>query len=104
MVDGGIVEAAAIAAVVAAGTTAYTVHQQRSAAEDAANNADRMQAQALADSKKGAIALPNTSATAANMQAAQQQAASAGGTIKGAASGSNVGDGANAARKSLLGS
>jgi hypothetical protein len=102
MVDAGIVEAAAITAVVAAGTTAYTVNQQRSAAEKAANRADEMAARARADTNQ--IALPNTSATAANMQAAQQQAASAGGTVFGSASGGNVGDNANTPRKSLLGS
>lgn len=90
------------AAVIAAGATAYSVHEQKAGAEKAANHADEMAARARKDADQ--IALPNTSATAANMQAAQQQAASAGGTIAGPASGgNNVGDGANAPRKSLLG-
>lgn len=91
------------AAVIAAGTTAYTVNRQRAAAEDAGNQANAIAADQLKEAQ--AISLPNTTATAANVQASEQQAASAGGTITNPGMGGlPVGDGSNAPRKQLIGS
>lgn len=93
------VSAAIGAAVIGASATAYSVHEQKATAEDAARNADRIAADQLKQSQ--AISLPNTTATSANIQAAQQQAASAGGTIK--SQPGLIGDGSGATKKSLLG-
>ncbi len=92
------------AAVVAAGATAYTVHAQRSAAEAAGNQANAIAQAQLAESQ--AISLPNTTATAANVQAGQQAAATAGGTITNPGAGNmpTVGDNASGQRKQLIGS
>lgn len=94
------VSAAVGAAVIGASATVYTVHEQRTAAEKAAAQADQIAASQLKQSQ--AISLPNTTATAANIQASEQQAASAGGTIK--SQPGAIGDNANSPRKSLLGS
>lgn len=92
------------AAVIAAGTTAYTVNRQRAAEEAQGNAANEIAADQLKEAQ--AISLPNTTATAANLQASEQQAASAGGTITSnpGQGGMPVGDGANQPRKQLIGS
>lgn len=87
------------AAVVAGGATAYAAHESRVASAEATRSGERI---AAANRRAvDTVDLPNTTATAANVQAAQQQAASAGGTIK--STPGQLGDNANAPRKTLLG-
>lgn len=102
MADGGILEGAIISAVVAAGTTAVTVNQQHEAQNRAERSADQLAAKAQAEANKPPED-PGLVASAQQMQANEQRAASAGGTIKGQ-SNAQIGDAANAPRKTLLGS
>lgn len=87
------------AAVVGAGATLYSAHEAKKTAEEQMSNADQLAAQA----QNNKISLPNTGATSASVQSAQQQAASAGGTITNPG-GLQIGDASNASKKTLLGS
>jgi len=93
-----VTDAALIGAAVAVAGTAYTVHAQKSAAEDAANSAQHIAAMQLADTNT--IAPPDVASTASTQQSMQQQAATAGGTIMQG----GITDQANQQRKSLIGS
>ena len=101
MVDAGVGEAAIISAIVAAGSTAVTVNQQHEASNRAERSADQLAAKSAAEANKPPED-PGLVASAQQMQANEQRAASAGGTIKGQSNG-QIGDAANAPRKSLLG-
>jgi hypothetical protein len=101
MVDAGVGEAAIISAIVAAGSTAVAANQQHEAANRAGRSADALAAKSLAEANKPPDD-PGMVASAQQMQANEQRAASAGGTITGK-SNSQIGDAANAPRKSLLG-
>lgn len=89
------------AAVIAAGTTAYTVESQKEAANKAARNADELAARSEAEARR--IESPTTASTAQSMLKQQQLAASAGGTLTGTPN-QQVGDALNQPRKTLLGS
>ncbi len=87
------------AAVIAAGATTYASHEQQVTATKARRSAEDIAR--MNREKADKIALPNTTATSANIQASEQRAATAGGTIL---SNPNVGDAINTPRKTLLGS
>ena len=91
------------AAVIGASATAYSAHEQKKTAEDAAKNADELAAKAEAD--RNQISAPGAVASAAQLQMSEQRAASAGGTIVGGGGGIGaVGDLTNQPKKGLLGS
>lgn len=89
------------AAVVAAGTTIYAANQAKKTAEREAANANNLAAQSAAEANK--INLPTGQSTAASLQASEQRAATAGGTMTGPG-GMRVGDSMGQPKKSLLGS
>ncbi len=88
------------AAVVAAGTTIYATNQQKKTAEREMANANNLAAQSTAEANK--INLPTGQSTAASLQASEQRAATAGGTMTGPG-GMRVGDSMGQPKKSLLG-
>lgn len=90
------------AAVIGAGATAYSVHEQKIAADNAARNANDLAAKAETD--RNQISGPGAVASAAQIQMSEQRAASAGGTIVGSPeTRGGVGDSTNQPKKSLLG-
>lgn len=89
------------AAVVAAGTTIYAANNAKKTAEREEANANNLAAQSKAEADK--IDLPTGQSTAATLQASEQRAATAGGTLTGPG-GNRVGDSVGQPRKTLLGS
>lgn len=88
------------AAVVAAGTTLYATNQAKKTAEREADNANNLAAQSKAEADK--IDGPTGQNTATQLQAAEQRAATAGGTLTGTG-GNRVGDLSSTPRRTLLG-
>lgn len=88
------------AATIAAGTTIYATNQAKKTAERERDNANNLAAQSKAEADK--INGPTGQSTQAQLQASEQRAASAGGTLTGAG-GTRVGDLGSTPRKTLLG-